>query len=551
MPSPFDTTPAEPYSPPPLGQRLSAIVAAAIAAWRNPKQAITPPESPKLKTEPADAPQNKTTDDPAGRSLPDANFISPQSRQWREMFAQGGGRFQRYQDYESMDVGYGEAMLDAFVDSCLVSDDGQLKGFKIDAKGKVAGVLEQIIEDTNLRFFIRSVLRDVLKYGDVWVGWILDEYWNVVDFDSPPPNQMWTFGDEHNRLFMDTEIVTIGNKQVSVGRAFQQKTQGLATVAGWQPFEMVHLKWRASKRSLYSEKSFLEGFRPDYLKLKLIEEALVMHRVTRSSPRLGWTVDVTGKSETEAQAAVDGFLANLRMSKMADGSSQRDTMSVDEDYALANARITGGDGKIYPTLNDVKFFDPRAANLGNLADVEYLRKKMFARIPSEIVGIMADREDISTQDIAASRLYSYAQEQLEQQFLRPLFNMGLALKGFVPQKDDYRIIFPEVQLRTSWRLADASFRFSLSAVNSIEAGIDNRKHVAQNMHGWSDAEWDAHVKQYEEEQKVFAPPETEKLAANSPKTDKSKQNTNADVSAKSDKGKAKRLTQMRKGANST
>lgn len=532
MPDLFTPTSLEPYRPPSLQQRISA----AIDGFRkgNPSAAIA---TPNVKVEPEAPPQTKTTDDPAGRALPDANYISPSSRQWQELFFLNGARQARYKDYADMDVSYGEAMLDAFVDACLVSDDGKFQSFQVQAKGKIQNVLDGLIESTNLTFFIRDVLRDVAKYGDNFIGYIWDSQFNIVDLDNPPPEQMFVFVDEHNRVLSGSELV---NGQ-SVAKGYQQKNAALTTVAAWHPFEMLHLKWKPSKRLIYSQRSFFEGFRADWLKIKLIEESIVMHRVTRAAPRLAHMIDVTGKNNDEAKAAIEGYINDLRSRKLADGSTAQHMMSVDEDYVMSQTyRANAGDGKLYPALNDVKFLDPRNTGLQSLADLDYLRKKLFSRIPSEIVGVLSDREDISTQDIAASRLYSFAQYLLEHQFLRPLFDTQLLLRGFRPEKGDYELIFPNVQLRSSWRFADAQFRQSLADANDVEVGINNRKKIAQDKFGWTDAEWDAHVEQYKKEKDVFAPPEPQQPAKKSP-----------NKSNAGNAGKASKVTQMRKGNNST
>jgi hypothetical protein len=239
-------------------------------------------------------------------------------------------------------------------------------------------------EQTNLKFEIRFILRNLLKYGDLFFMPVLDEYSNIVNYETPPPGQIYKFVDQHMRLLTGTEEVIIGNRKVNVPKAYQQKTNAMQTVAGWHAWEVQHLQWLPSKNTIYSTKSFLEDIRSDYTKLRLTEEALLWHRITRSSPRNLHLLDMTGKSVAEAQADIDAYIEGLRTEKMADGSSQEHIMSVKEDFVLATGyRPPAPDGKLYPSLNDMKMFDPRNSGIQTLPDIEHLVRKIFSRVPSE------------------------------------------------------------------------------------------------------------------------------------------------------------------------
>lgn len=529
MPDLYTPITTEPFSPPTLQQRISQALDVLRGKLTVP---TAQPPTPSLKSEPQAQDGVKTQDDPAGRALPDANYISAVYRNYSELLLGNPTRRARYKDYEAMDKSQVAAMLDAVVDSCLVSDDGKLNGIAIEAGGKVETVLNDLIKSTNLNAFLRVALRDFLKYGDNWIGVVYDDNLNIVGFDNPPPAQMWTFVDDNMRLLTGTEDVVMGNRRIQVAKAYQQKTDALQTVAGWQPFEMVHMRFRPSNRLIYSDGSFLEDMREDWYKIRLIEESLVLHRVTRAAPRGQHFIDVTGMTDQQAKEAIDNYVAMVTQSKLSNGENVKTTIAVDEDLYASTAYRQAPDGKLYPSLNRTEFHDPRNTGLQSLPDVEHFVKKMFSRVPAEIVGILPDRQDISTQDIAASRFYANLQYQLEHQFLRFVFDLALLLKGFKPTKDSYKLIFPNVQLRTSWRFADARFRQSLADANDIESGVNTRKNIAQDKYNWTDDRWEEHVSQFKKEQDIFLPPEPAPAVG-----------TNVGA-------KGKKVTQIRKGQNS-
>ena len=488
----------EPAKPPTLSYRIARAIDALRGRFPEPQ---TPDPKPTSAPTPPDG--VKSQDDPMGRGFVDANYVSAWYRQYEQVFQYGVNRARRYADYSDMDVSQIAAMLDAIVDSCLVSDDGEVVGFKVEAKSnKYQSVIDQVNKDLDLTFNIRFILRDLLKYGDNWIGLILDDKWNIVDYENPPAKQMYTFVDERNRLLTGTETLDRDGTQILIPRAYQQKTSALQTVAGWYPWEMFHLKYYSSKQSVYSTKSFLEDMRADYYKLRMIEESLVITRITRAAPRNVHTLDVTGKSPEEARTALDEYVKGITQKKLSNNQYVKDTLAVDEDLFITNQMRQSTNG-LEPSLNSINTIDPRLAGLQRLPDVDYLVRKLFSRIPSEIVGILPDRNDITSQDIAASRFYLYLQTILEKQLLRPIYNLALTLRGYKPEPDDYQIIFPNVQMRSSWRLADSRFRTAMGNGENINNSVVSRQFIAQQEFGFTDTEWEKQKEIIKKEQAEF------------------------------------------------
>lgn len=465
-------------------------------------QVAPAPAAPPARVIP-EPPTVATINDPQGRGYPDAQYVQAMFRQWDDLFRLNVARQRRYRDYDDMDTDQLAALLDSVVDASLISDDGETFSFKVQAKAKYQTVIDDINEALNLQHEIRDILRDTLKYGDNFIGLIFDEYFNIRGFDNPPPGQIFVNTDDRLRLLTGTE--DIGG--LAIPRAYQQKTLGSRVVAGWQPWEMFHLRFAPKRRLIYSSKSFLEDMRMAWYKIRIIEEALVLHRATRATPRNVHMLDLTGKSNQEAEAALKEYVTNVTQVKVSTDQYLRENPEVDQDFYLSTGYRQGADTKLYPSLNNVKLLDPRNTGL-RLDDVNYMQSKYFSRVPSEMVGLLRDQNDISQQDIAASRFYLNLQELLTNQFLTPLYNLGLALKGYVPQKGDFQIVMPNVQVRSSWRFADAEFRASMAHANDIQNGIISRKYIAQQKYGFSDAEWTEMEKEILGEQSKFAPPPT-------------------------------------------
>jgi hypothetical protein len=174
-------------------------------------------------------------------------------------------------------------------------------------------------------------------------------------------------------------------------------------------------------------------------------------------------------------------------------------VDVSDDLYIATGYQTGPDGKPYPMLNKTETETPSVAGMAELADVEYLRRKQFAQAPSDIVGIKRNTTgDLDAQDLAYARLVRRGQSRLEA-FLRAIFDQVLLANGKLPSTVTYRISFPQLNISSSWRFADARFRASMELRNYSEMGVVPRRWVLKKAFGLSDAEIDRLWKQMEEE----------------------------------------------------
>ena len=417
------------------------------------------------------------------KGVQDENYIQSRVLQWGRIFELDPNRQARYKEYEDMDTGLIAAQLDAITDSCFISDDGRQYGFKVIAGAKYQGVVDTVIERTGLDRDIRTYLRNLLKYGDLFVGEIIDfEQGNIVGLEAPPPAYMYKTADEHHRLSAEKN-------------AFYQVDGTGNVIAQWYPWEMRHLRndgirQEAMPREVYCPGSFLEHLRRDWHKLRMIEEGMTIARIIRAYPRNFFKIDVTGKPPETAKAEIDALIKSIRTGKLSTDTVLEKPLEIAEDIFLGVDYRPQADGELKPSLTSVDHFDPQIRGLADITDIEYLRNKLFARVSGEVVGVESNRQDVSLQDIASSRMYQFYQRLLADDLIWPVLRLALLLKGYTPRRSDIDIIWPDVAVRSSWRFADAFFRTSLAYRTLVELGIAPRGFVAQEMLKVSKEEWE-------------------------------------------------------------
>lgn len=400
--------------------------------------------------------------------------------------AQQRGRDARYRDFDAMDTSDIAAMLDATVDAVLTFEDITTgRGFKTESDNpKVQELLTAATKNADLTQLAEEVLRDMLKYGDAFVEPLFSGR-DLVGAQTYRPAEMYVGRNDKGQLVK-------GKDDDGFGVAYQQKKNG-TVVAGWQPWEIIHFRFLPNRKLLYSEKGLLDALRGDWRKLQMVEQGMVVSRVTRAYPRRIHYLDVTGKNRNDQEQTLRSYIS--RMTKRQFGRKPVDddgypVVDVSDDLYITTGYDTGTDGKPYPKLNKTEIEDPATAGLSELADVTYLRQKIWAQVPSDIVGIKRNTTtDLDSQDIAYTRLLRRCQTQLERG-LRAIFDQVLLANGILPGTVEYRVRLPLADVRGSWKHADQRFRASLTLRSYLEMGAISRRYMLKQAYNLSDLEID-------------------------------------------------------------
>ncbi len=411
---------------------------------------------------------------PEPKAPADAEYWGFLRARFGELFRLEFARKARYREYDEMDYGAGAAQLDALVDACTVSDDGRQYGFQVKAGAKYQGVIDRIIERTDLNRQIRTFLRTVAKYGDLFVAPVFDEELNIVSFEAPHPRQIKKNVDDSHRLQRGYDKDKDGKPTVPL--AFQMIDDTGHIVAGWEAPFMRHIRFDGVRQEhlhhhIYSMTSFFEPMRKDWRKLQMIEEGMTIARLSRAYPTRVHYLDHTGKTTDERQKATDNYIDRLKKRKLEGGSMVKHPVEVDEDLFASLGYRQDREGRLVPSLTKIDMLDPQIRGLTNINDVEYLLNKMFLRMSKEVVGISTDREDINLQDVASSRMYLFCQRLFTEDLIWPVLRLGLLLKGYIAKRSEVEIVWPDVAIQSLLRFA---WQYNLSITTPVaERAISN------------------------------------------------------------------------------
>jgi len=171
--------------------------------------------------------------------------------------------------------------------------------------------------------------------------------------------------------------------------------------------------------------------------LRMIEDAVVIYRISRAPERRIFYIDVGNLPKIKAEQYLRDIMNKYKNKLVYDSNSgeikdERKHMSMLEDYWLP--RREGGRGTEISTL-------PGGENLGELADVEYFKTKLYkalnvppSRLEQDSGFILGRAEEISRDEVKFTRFI----ERLRARFnilFNDLIEKQLLLKGIVSSTD--------------------------------------------------------------------------------------------------------------------
>jgi len=171
--------------------------------------------------------------------------------------------------------------------------------------------------------------------------------------------------------------------------------------------------------------------------LRMLEDAVVIYRISRAPERRIFYIDVGNLPKIKAEQYLRDIMNKYKNKLVYDSNSgevkdERKHMSMLEDYWLP--RREGGRGTEITTL-------PGGENLGELADVDYFKTKLYkalnvppSRLEQDSGFILGRAEEISRDEVKFTRFI----ERLRARFnilFNDLIEKQLLLKGIVSSQD--------------------------------------------------------------------------------------------------------------------
>lgn len=343
-------------------------------------------------------------------------------------------RIGSYSDFENMEF-YPEisATLDIMMEeSTTINDKGRVLNVYSNSK-RVKTILEDLFFN---RLDIHTTLpmwtRNTCKYGDNFVYLNIDDERGIIGARQLPNFEIERReGDLYGRIMNSSDSDKDDDNKV------KYVWRGKDIV--FNSWQIAHFRLLGDDRRLPYGTSVLEKARRIWKQLILSEDAMLIYRVTRAPERRVYKIYVGNIDDEDVPSYVDEIANRFKRTPITDPKTgqvdlQYNQMANDQDFFIP---VRSEDA---PNPIDTL---PGASNLDQIADIEYLQRKLFTalRVPKSFLGFedaMGDGKNLALQDIRFTRTVNRIQQSMIME-LNKIAILHLFLLGLEDELDNFTL----------------------------------------------------------------------------------------------------------------
>jgi hypothetical protein len=326
------------------------------------------------------------------------------------------------------------AALDIYAEeSTTTNEDGHILQIYSESK-RIKSVLADLFNNsldinTNLPMWTRNTC----KYGDNFVYLKLDPEKGVVGCQQLP-----TIEIERHEVGVSQKISVDITQELDANKKalhFTLKNKNME----FQSWEIAHFRLLGDDRKLPYGTSMLEKARRIWKQLLLSEDAMLIYRTSRAPERRMFKVFVGNMDDDDVEAYVQRVANKFKREQIVDSNTGNvdmrfNQMAVDQDYFIPVRD---------PAAPDPITTLPGATNLSEIADIEYIQKKLLTalRVPKAFLGfeeVVGDGKNLSLQDIRFARTINRIQKSMIQE-LNKIAIVHLFLLGFEDELSNFTL----------------------------------------------------------------------------------------------------------------
>jgi hypothetical protein len=342
-------------------------------------------------------------------------------------------RLAAYYDYESMEFTPEiSAALDIYAEeSTTMSEKGDILTIYSESD-RVKTALQDLFNNkldinTNLQMWARGLC----KYGDNFVYLKISPQEGIIGCQQLPNIEI----ERIEGISSSTPHQNAEMKLPTRELRFQWKNKDME----FQSWEIGHFRLLGDDRKLPYGTSMLDKVRRIWKQLLLAEDAMLIYRTSRAPERRVFKVFVGNMDDKDIEAYVQRVANKFKRQPISDPRNGQvdmryNQMAVDQDYFIPVRDVT--------QTNPIETL-AGAQNLGEIADIEYIQKKLLAalRIPKAFLGfeeVVGDGKNLALMDIRFARTINRIQKSLIQE-LNKIALVHLYLLGFEDELNNFEL----------------------------------------------------------------------------------------------------------------
>jgi hypothetical protein len=341
-------------------------------------------------------------------------------------------RLASYYDYESMEYTPEiSAALDIYAEESTTADqDGQILQIYSESKRIKSVLFDLFTNKLDINTNLPMWTRNTCKYGDNFIYLKLDPSKGIVGCQQMPNIQIERL-EKGMRFHPDKQSQEVENDALKF--TWKEKNMEFNT------WEVGHFRILGDDRKLPYGTSMLEKARRIWKQLLLCEDAMLIYRVSRAPERRVFKVFVGNMDDKDVDPYVQRVANKFKRDQISDPATgnvdmRYNQMAVDQDYFIP-VRDTTANSPIETLAG--------ATNLSEIADIEYIQKKLVTalRIPKAYLGFeeaVGDGKNLSVLDIRFARTINRIQKSMISE-LNKIAIVHLFLLGFEDELTNFTL----------------------------------------------------------------------------------------------------------------
>lgn len=445
----------------------------------------------------------------------------------------------KYDEYDLMDNETPEisTALDILTDFVIyASNTHGNKSFQIKSKNKIIEKhIENLLDRVDFFNHFPSMLRSAFKYGDNWEEMIPNNGNNkIVSLRNIPVRSV--VPNIKNGVIQSTPMI----KQVNVGG------KEIARLNSNEVFRLSIFTDRLRLVEYGKGTSVIEKCRLLYRQVRLMEEGLMITRLSRANQNYAMIVDVGELQGDDALNYLDKYKKRMMRRKYVNKDTGKwsweyNPLSVIEDIMIPTRQGSGGN--IIP-LND-------SGNIGkNIEDIQYFENKMIysTGVPKLLIGKEEDINSKSTSDVQMSSFYRTIrryQTAIEPMIIEFIVN-ALTKERIKVNKNDIKIewgLIDSVDEKRKWEIE--KLKLEVASMLSQDLGVVDDLYIYTKIMGMSEEEALTLIARLDAEEEQMSTEIDDMLAQADDKTMEDDDGTFDDIDQTADKKKRAKVKQLK------
>jgi hypothetical protein len=397
-------------------------------------------------------------------------------------------RLAAYYDYESMEFTPEiSAALDIYAEeSTTLSEKGEILTIYSESD-RIKAILEDLFKEkldinTNLQMWARGVC----KYGDDFVYLKVDPEKGIIGCQQLPNIEIERIEGAASKVPGNSNDIKVPTRELR----FTWKNKDME----FQSWEIAHFRLLGDDRKLPYGTSMLDKIRRIWKQLLLAEDAMLIYRTSRAPERRVFKVFVGNMDDKDIEPYVQRVANKFKRDQVVDSRNGQvdmryNQMAVDQDYFIPVRDPS--------QTNPIETL-PGAQNLGEIADIEYIQKKLLAalRIPKAFLGfeeVVGEGKTLALMDIRFARTINRIQKSLIQE-LNKIALVHLYLLGLEDELNNFELSLtnPSAQsdlLRIeTWKEKVTLYKDATSDQSQVGILPVSHTWAKKNILGFSDSE---------------------------------------------------------------